>query len=331
MADFKNENDPAQNSGMPEVAADETIEQVPLFRKKRVFIPMLLITAAIVAGVIYWYIGLSEFVYTDDAFVDGNRVTISSKYSGRIAEQTVDEGDTVKKGQILVRLDESDLRAQRAQADAQLKFAQRSLELAKVNLAKTKLDLKRAKIQYKNKIIPKEQYDHALSAFDAAKAQKSITASQIGTAKAQIGVIDTELKNTSIYSPMDGVVAKRWTLAGDVVQMAQPIFSVYDLGRLWVTANLEETKYERLKMDQKVQITIDSYPGKIFEGRIIDLGSNTAAQFSLIPPNNASGNFTKVTQRIPIKISVITPGAADGSKPPQLLPGMSAEVKIKSK
>ena len=292
---------------------------------------MMVITAAVVFGVLYWYIGLSEFVYTDDAFVDGNRVTISSKYIGRITEQKVDEGDTVKKGQILVRLDDSDLRAQRDQAVAQLEFAQHSLELAKVNVSKTELDLRRARIQYKSNVIPKEQYDHSLSAFDAAKAQQSIAASQIETARAQIGVIDTQLGNTVIYSPMDGVVAKRWTLPGDVVQMAQPILSVYDIEHLWVTANLEETKYEHLRMDQKVLITIDTYPGQIFEGRIIDLGANTAAQFALIPPNNASGNFTKVTQRIPIKVSIVTPGAGKGAKTPQLLPGMSAEIKIKLK
>ena len=330
MEDFKKENDSAQSPLVAaEVERDETVEEVPLYRKKRIFIPLMVITAAVVFGVLYWYIGLSEFVYTDDAFVDGNRVTISSRYIGRIVEQTVDEGDSVKKGQVLVRLDESDLRAQRDQAVAQLKFAEHSLELAKVNLAKTEMDLRRARIQYKNNIIPKEQYDHSLSAFDAAKAQQSIAASQIETARAQIGVIDTQLGNTVIHSPMDGVVAKRWTLPGDVVQMAQPIFSVYDLEHLWVTANLEETKYERLRVDQKVLITIDTYPGKIFEGRITDLGANTAAQFALIPPNNASGNFTKVTQRIPIKISIVTPGADKSSKSPQLLPGMSAEIKIK--
>ena len=329
MSDLKTENYSSQNTG-GESAPDESIEQVPLYRKKRVFIPMILISAAVVFGVLYWYIGLSEFVSTDDAFVDGNRVTISSKYTGRISEQTVEEGDAVKKGQVLVRLDDSDLRAQREQAVAQLKFAQHNLELAKVNLAKSEQDHRRARIQYKSNVIPKEQYEHAASAFDAAKAQQSIAASQIETARAQIGVIDTQLGNAVISSPMDGVVAKRWTLAGDVVQMAQPILSVYDLEHLWVTANLEETRYALLKQDQKVQITIDSYPGKIFEGRIIDLGSNTSAQFALIPPNNASGNFTKVTQRIPIKISIVTAGGK-GSKQPQLLPGMSAEIKIKVK
>ncbi len=197
----------------------------------------------------------------------------------------VDEGDSVKKGQLLVRLDDSDLKAQREQAVAQLDYAEKSLELAKVNLSKTQEDYKRARIQYRNNIIPKEQYDHASRAFEASNAQQSIALAQIESAKAQIGVIDTQLGNTVIIAPMDGVVAKRWALAGDVVQMAQPILSVYDLEHLWVTANLEETKYSHIKLNQKVQIEIDTFEGNKFEGKVIQLGSNTAAQFSLIPPN----------------------------------------------
>ena len=178
------------------------------------------------------------------------------------------------------------------------------------------------------RIISKEQFDHATKAFEAAKAQSAIAAAQVDTAQAQLGVVETQLSNMVITAPMDGVVSKRWALPGDVVQMAQPILSIYDLDHLWVTANLEETSFSELKLGQKVHIYVDSYGGKKFDGKIIQLGSNTAGQFSLIPPNNASGNFTKVTQRIPIKISIEYEGPKNKAEP-ELVPGMLVEVKLK--
>ena len=127
---------------------------------------------------------------------------------------------------------------------------------------------------------------------------------------------------------MDGVVAKRWVLEGNVVQPGEPIFSVYNMKELWVTANLEETELTHLSVGYNVEISIDSYPNLKYSGVIFKMGTNTASQFSLIPPNNASGNFTKVTQRIPVKISI---KQVSGGYQPALLPGMSTEIKIKIK
>ena len=123
---------------------------------------------------------------------------------------------------------------------------------------------------------------------------------------------------------MDGVIAKRWVLPGAVVQAAQPIYALNNLQRIWVTANMEETKFYKLRLGQKAEMTVDAYPGVKYHGEVIQLGSNTASQFALIPPNNASGNFTKVTQRIPVKISVENSSTS-------LLPGMSVYLKVKVK
>ena len=110
----------------------------------------------------------------------------------------------------------------------------------------------------------------------------------------------------------------------------QPVFSVYDRSETWVTANLEETSLHAVHLDQEVGIAVDSYPDRSFSGRVFEIGSSTASQFSLIPPNNASGNFTKVTQRVPVKIS-IREDAPPGARPADLLPGMSVEVRIRVK
>jgi membrane fusion protein (multidrug efflux system) len=313
----------------PNGEGDESIAEVPLFRKKRVLIPLFLLIIVAAVGAWYWYVNLREFDSTDDAYVDGNRVSISSKILGRIIQLTVDEGDSVKAGQVIVRLDDSDLRAQDEQAKAALAYAQETVTLAKVNVDKAQDDYQRAKIQFDGNIIPKEQYDHAQKSMQAAQAQYSISLAQVGTARAQLGVVQTQLLNTTIAAPFDGVVSKRWALAGDVVQPGQPIFSIYDLQHLWVTANFEETKLASIRLNDPVEISVDAYPDSHFEGKVIQLGANTASQFSLIPPNNASGNFTKVTQRVAVKISIGDTDSSGQSSSPQLLPGMSVEVKVK--
>ena len=224
----------------------------------------------------------------------------------------------------------SDLRAQEASAKAGLALAQQSLPLDQVNINRAQDDFNRAEVQYKSGIITKEQYDHAQKALEAVQAQYNIDLSKISTAKAQIGVIESQLANTIISAPMNGVVAKRWVLTGDVIQAGQPIFTIYDLKNIWVTANLEETKLGHIHLNDPVEIDVDTYPGVKFYGKVFEIGTYTASEFSLIPPDNASGNFTKVTQRIPIKISIDDPTTSSGAKL-VFRPGMSVEVSVKIK
>jgi membrane fusion protein (multidrug efflux system) len=307
---------------------EEDISQVPVYRKKRVLIPFFILIVALAFGAWYWYKNLRNFVSTDDAYVDANRVSISPKVLGRIVVLTVDEGDRAKQGDLLVRLDETDLRSQVEQAKASLAFARDSLPLAKVNVDRASDDFARADLQFKGAVITKEQYAHAKQALDGAKAEYGIAVSKIAVAKAQLGVVETQLENMTIVAPFDGIVAKRWLLPGDVVQPGQPILTIYDTRLIWVTANLEETKLERVKLKDRVEINVDTYPGRPVWGKVAVIGDYTAAQFSLIPPNNASGNFTKVTQRVPLKIYLDeqTPKtrAAD-----LLRPGMSVEIRIR--
>lgn len=316
----------ARNDGPADEAGDEPIEDVPMYRKRRIIIPAVIIILAAVAFGWYWYVVLREYISSDDAFIEQNRVAVSSKVLGRIARLTVDEGDTVTRGQLIVQLDPSDATAQLAQAEASLNFAEESVKLARVNLSRAKDDYARAEQQFKSGVTTKEQYEHARSALDASQAELGMAISRVGTARAQVGVAQTALDNCTITSPVDGNVAKRWVLQGDVVQPAQPIIAVYDRQQIWVTAHIEETNMGAIAIGAIAAIDVDTYPGRHFRGRVYQIGGSTAAQFSLIPPNNASGNFTKVTQRIPIKLSI---QQEDSTHPVILLPGMSVEVKIK--
>lgn len=279
-------------------------------------------------GVGYWYVKLRGVVSTDDAYVDGDRATVTTKMLGRIDSLCADEGDTVQAGELLIRLDDADLQAQLAQASAQLDLARRSVKLAEVTEARTKDDYDRASVQFEGNAIPREQLDHARAALESAQAEHAIALARVETARTTVDVVRQHIDDTRVTAPFTGVVAKRWLLPGDVVQPGQPVFTIYDVDRVWVTAVFEETKLRFLPVGTRVDMTVDAYPDRTFEGTVILIGSAAASQFSLIPPANASGNFTKVTQRVPIRIAIDRASGDAADDPVRLLPGMSVVVTV---
>ncbi|MCX6247450.1 MAG: HlyD family secretion protein [Bacteroidetes bacterium] len=324
--------------------------------KIRAYIALGLVIIALIVFGWRWYKEYTSYYSTDDAYIDADRVAVSSKILGRITNIYADEGDSAKIGQLLVVLDSSDLSAQKLQAKAALDQASSSIAQSKaryeldqktelvqeIGLGRAKEDLDRAVAQYEGKVIAKEQYDHAKKSYesaqavlDAAKAQLEVSKAQITfaesntkTAASQIGILETSLKNTRIFAPASGRIAKRWLLPGDVVQPGQAVFTITRDSLFYVMAYFEETKVSGIQNGKKAELTVDAYPDVKFTGTVINVGSNTAAQFSLIPPNNASGNFTKVTQRIPVKISLDGQKNDKRSSPVRFTAGMSVLVKI---
>jgi membrane fusion protein (multidrug efflux system) len=318
-----NQNDATGRSGsLPDIKS----KQAGRVRNLRVVIPLLLIIMGLITAFSFYLINKRDFISTDDAIIDANRVSVSARFLGRIQFLMADEGDSVHAGQNLVKLEDSDLLAQEAQSRASVQLARENITLSTVNLKRAEMDYARASAQYRDGVISKERFEHGQSEYEAAGAGAKIAAAQARTAEAQLGIIDTQLKNTAITSPMDGVISKRWVMPGDVVQAGQAIFSIYDLKNIWITANVEETKIDRLHVGHSVIIKVYAYPHQEFTGKVIQIGSNTASQFSLIPPNNASGNYTKITQRVPVKISIEN---HPGSGTVRLLPGMSVNIKVK--
>jgi membrane fusion protein (multidrug efflux system) len=322
----------------------------------KVYLPVSIIILLVLVAGVFWYEDYAHYIQTDDANVDSNNVSITPKIVERIDQLYVHEGDSVKQGELLVTLDSTDLIAQRqqvlssiiqakaaeAQSQANYQLNTDNSRVSYINWQRALEDFNRAKTQFEGGVIPKEQYDHFKKAEEAAKAQ--VDASQamiqvsktqinsavaaIATSKTQLGVINTQLANTKLYAPCDGIISKRWQLPGDLAQIGQAIFTLNNTNKFWILVNLEETKMDNLSIGQKSIFTLDTYPGVTFTGKIFYIGASTASQFSLIPPNNASGNFTKVTQRVPVKISI--DGTEDGKSLNQyvLRTGMSAVVKI---
>ena len=307
----------------------EDIDSLPLYKRTGLLVVVAIVLAAAMGGGWYYYTQIRGFENTDDAFIDGHRGAISSKILGRIVELRVDEGDTVKRGDILLKLDDSDLRAQEAASSAAWEDARQNIGLSDVNAARASDDFARAQVQFKTKVISQEQFEHARSALAAMESQQKIARSRVATAEAQLNVVRTNLQNTVVISPMNGVIAKRYALRGDVVQAGQAVLSVYDLSDVWITANFEETRVGSLHIGDGVQVSVDAYPSITVHGTFIQFGASTASQFSLIPPNNAAGNFTKVTQRVPVKIRIDDLAKISAGHP--MLPGMSVEVRIRER
>ncbi len=322
----------------------------------RVYIPLIIVIALVVFGGYYWYSEYTKYISTDDALVDTDNISVSAKMLGRIVHVYTDEGENVKEGQLLAELDSSDLVAQKLQAQVMIEQAQANLLQAQAKLHydienikvlevddnKAQDDLKRASAQFDGGVLTEEQFQDFESVHETTKAKLKAAKTALGVsraaintakaavelAKAQLQVVKTQLENTKLVAPIDGVIAKRWLLPGDVVQPGQSIFTVTNDKKLWVTVYLEETKIATVHKGQDALFELDAFPGVSFSGKVFQISSNTASQFSLIPPNNASGNFTKVTQRVPLKISI--DGASGGQSLASLhiLAGMSAVVKI---
>jgi len=322
----------------------------------KIYIPLILIILIVLGASVYWYIQYSKYISTDDAHIDSDEVSVSSKIMGRIIRLYAGEGDSVNQGMLLAEIDSTDLLAQKQQtiamkeqtitakiqAEAKYNFDKENIKVLDVNYRKALDDYNRGKTQYSADVISKEQFEHLEKALESSKAQIDAANSQLQVSKAQIGssiasiqnadaqieVIAAQLKNTRIFAPMDGIIAKRWLLPGDIVQPGQSILTISNNKNFWVAVFLEETKMTNVHTTQKTLFTLDAYPNVTFFGRIFFIGSNTASQFSLIPPNNASGNFTKVTQRVPLKISIDGTENGGNLTSYKFIAGMSADIKI---
>ena len=236
---------------------------------------------------------------------------------------------------------EAQLQATRAQAAS----AQATVTAAESEYKKAAADLERYRGLANQKIISAQQLDAAQAAFDAAAAnleavrrQASAAGSQVSASGAAVRGADArlaaaqasvdnarlQLSYAVLTAPVPGVVAKRTAETGALVQPGQSLMSIVPDHDVWVTANLKETQLAKVRVGDPVEFEVDAYPGRKYSGKVESLSPATGARFSLLPPDNATGNFTKVVQRVPVKIAVEQPSDTT----PPLRPGMSVNVDI---
>jgi len=208
--------------------------------------------------------------------------------------------------------------------------ARANLKLQEANFKQAEIDFKRARKLFKKEIMPEEQFEKATTNYDissarleAVRKQLKQSGASLETQKAIIRQTESAFQSqksrvkqkeairkaedlkrsyTKIYSPSDGYITKKAAETGNQIQAGQPLMAVVSLDDVWITANYKETQLEKVKPGQKVRIKVDTYSGRVFEGTVQSIMAGTGSVFSLFPPENATGNFVKVVQRIPVKI-----------------------------
>jgi membrane fusion protein (multidrug efflux system) len=256
-------------------------------KKILIYLSGVLAIPAIVFLAVYVIKGLSR-VTTDDAYIEGRIHTIAAKINGTVKGVHVQDNQKVKKGELILEIDPVDY-------ELKVHEAQASLNIRKVSLGQTSRDKERAEALYTQEIFPKERYENAFTAYNLARAQ-------LKAAEVQLKIAQRNLEYTKIYAPTAGYVTKKSVELGNQLQPGQPLMAVVDIDDLWVTANYKETQLKNVRVGQRAEIKVDTYPGSTFTGSVESIMAGTGAVFSLFPPENALGNYVKVVQRIPVKI-----------------------------
>ncbi|MBJ6799281.1 HlyD family secretion protein [Geomonas propionica] len=323
--------------------ADETTEPTTapakggLSKKQRGGIVLLIIIlVGTLFGVRQW-VRSKTHIETDNAFIEAHVHSVASRIPALVQRVAVVDNQFVHKGDLLVELDPADYQARLKTAAAALEMAKNetsgdyaevqsaraNVGLAAARLDQANLDLKRAEALYAKEVIPREQLDRARTAQKVAQAQVREAQEAENRAKAMIGMSGSGSKDarvaqkqgdleaaklnvsyTQIVAPSDGFVTRKGVEAGNYVQPGQALMAIVPLEDAWITANYKESQLPNVHPGQAVDFTVDGYPGRHFTGKVESIMAGTGAAFSLLPPENATGNYVKVTQRIPVRIAI---------------------------
>lgn len=272
---------------------------------------------------------------TEDAYVSGNLVQITPQVSGAIVAIHADETDFVQAGQVLFELDRSDREIALERAEAELAQAVREVRalfsgrdqlaaevaVREAELARARADVARREGLTSRGLVPREELDHARDALNSAQA--SLRAAQESLAATRARIDDTTIEThpnvarvaarvkdahlavqrTTIRAPISGYVAKRSAQVGERVEPGAAIMAVVPLEDLWVDANFKEVQLERMRIGQTARVRADVYGRRVeYEGQVVGIGMGTGAAFALLPAQNASGNWIKIVQRVPVRI-----------------------------
>ena len=277
--------------------------------KKKKILRIVGAVALVIAAYFLW----KNYKYegTDDAYVQAHTVLLAPRVGGKVTQVMVRENEKVKAGQPLAALDNQDYSTAYNQALAD----QASIQ---AELVQAQQDYQRMQKLYEEEAISKQQLDASLARYRNLASRLKADQSKIDQAK-------LNLSYTQIVAPEDGTIAKKSVEPGQVVPAGQALFGFVASGERWVVANYKETQIARIRPGQKATVEVDAIGGKTFEGEVESLGSATGSTFTLLPPDNSTGNFTKVVQRLPVRIKFTHLTEQDVDR---LAAGLSAVVSI---
>ena len=326
-------------------------------RKKGLSIFILLLLLIAIGSAAYWFFFIKGFEETEDAYVSGNQVMVSSQVAGNISKLNVDNMDPVQTGDVLLELDDTNAKLSFEQAKSnlanavrqvsQLNYTVKQLKSAvranEITLAQAQGNLNRRVQLVKDGAIDKESFQHAKEAVELAKANLTTSQNQLSANQALLldGPLSEQpqiqsavsnlkqawlnLERTKIRSPIKGYVARRNAQVGQAVSVGGALMAVVTTEQMWLDANFKETQLTHMRIGQPVEIHFDLYgKDKTFNGKVVGIEMGTGSAFSLLPTQNATGNWIKVVQRVPVRIQLDPQQLAENP----LRIGLSATVKV---
>jgi membrane fusion protein (multidrug efflux system) len=327
-------------SGRPskKLAAEPRRRLLAGLRRYRRFLLLVVLPIAVAITGFVFYLNGGRYVGTDDAYVGAQKVLITPDISGKIDKVVVKEGQRVKQGDVLFEIDPQPFQFALDQAKAQLEQAKTSYENLKANIKiyGQMADLMQQTIDLKDKDVTRKStlakssfgsqldLDNANNAAVTSRAEYAFVQQQLSNAKTQLlGNADLPLEqfppytqakaamdmaqrnfdHTVMRAPMDGIATQVDQIQlGRFVPAGTPVFSVIDIANPWVDANPKESDFTYVSVGQPVELDVDAFPNHVFKGYVGSLSPGTGAQFAILPPQNATGNFVKVVQRVPVRI-----------------------------
>jgi membrane fusion protein (multidrug efflux system) len=324
----------------------------PIPRKRRRLAVLLAVPLLIAAVLLYFWLTSGHSVSTDNAAVKQDIVSVSAQVIGPVSEVAVDDGDIVKRGDLLFRIDPAPFQVALEQAQAQLAAAELQTTQLRTQAAGTGADIvgARADLDIQRRALTRQSallkrgfttradYDDAVAevrksemaladaqarAANAGSAIASGEQPSVAAARAAIDKARVDLARTEVRAPFDGIIANSDRLqVGQAVAPGVGMLSLVHGKGAWVEANFKEKDLARMVPGETATVKIDAYGGQTFKGRVESIGAGTGSQFSVIPAQNANGNWVKVTQRVPVRI------AFDGAPSRPMIAGLSAYVTV---
>ena len=311
-------------------------------RRGFVILGLVVLIAAIGYGA-YWFLDARFYENTDDAYVAGNVVAVTSREAATVMSLHVDNTQTVKRGQLLIEMDPAVANVNMAAAQANLARAVRAVkgefsgaDTYRAQLAQAQVALSQAQSDYERRqsasdgAVSGEELSHAKQAVAAAEAQVNAARGGLQHSLSQVEGTDiannpdvltaeAQLRNAAIaqghmrlIAPVDGVIAQRTVQVGQQVAAGTPLMAVVSLSDVWIDANFKEVQLKNMRIGQPVTVTADVYGGGVvYHGHIEGLGAGSGSAFALLPPQNASGNWIKIVQRVPVRIALDPKELAD--------------------
>lgn len=314
--------------------------------KKKMPLWMIITVVVLALGCFTWVLlDALKYQTTDDAYVETTTVSVAPKVGGEIVEVLVTDNQYVKEGDVVARIDNKDYKIRLEQAEARYERfllnqtnARANFNASQTDIEVAKKDLERYTNLFNKGAVSKQVLDNAQAKYDAALAghtsaeqalfsakKDNVADAELKEIKAQKDFAELQLGYTEIVAPQSGYVTNRRVEKGMFANVGSPLFVIVP-DKVWVVANYKENQLTHMKEGQPVDIKIDTYPGKVFKGKIDSIQRSSGAKSSLFPPENAVGSFVKIVQRIPVKI--IFTEEIDSEKY-TIVPGMSVIPKTK--